>query len=104
MVVERTRAMVAFAVCSAQSHVSCPLAGRLDIVVGNGKRFTNPGGDTVNQLLLNLGGSSFHAIELPGGSLLTSSVALGDVDGDGTCVHRVGCFYRVLSCATEIVS
>ena len=55
--------------------------GRVDIVVANSN---SDYGGAPNQLLLGSAMGGFEeAVTLPGGSLTTTSVALGDIDGDG---------------------
>ena len=57
--------------------------GNLDIVFANNRMDLAPAQAAPNQLLLGRGNGTFaEPVDLPGGSMWTSSVALGDVDGD----------------------
>ena len=59
--------------------------GWLDVVVGNHGRHSN-------ELLLNDGTSNLtveNSLDLPGGSLNTTSLAVGDVNNDG-CLDIIG--------------
>jgi hypothetical protein len=67
--------------------------GMLDIVFGN------LGKDSIiqnNQLLINAGDGNFNnAVDLPGGALYTSSVAIGNINNDGMLDIIIGNFYGI---------